>query len=425
VPLLLDLTPLRVNPEYRRLYIGFNLSNIGSHMATVAIGLQVYDLTGSTAAVGLVGLFALVPLVVMGLYGGSLADHHDRRVVALAAQSVAWLTSVLCALQAWLGNTNVWVLYALVALWSAAFGVTSPSRTSIYPRILDRSLLPAANALSVFAMNAALTVGPLLAGFLVDWGGFRSAYTVDAVITTGALWGLLRLRSLPPEPHDDESAATRPGLRSVLDGFAFLATRPNVRMTFVADIVAMLLAQPRVLFPAAGAVIFGGGAKTVGALSAAAAVGGIVAMAFSGRLGGVHRQGLAIVVSIVGWGFAISGFGVAMLAAGGALSQTAALWVGLVCMAVAGASDAVSAVFRTTILQSATPDRLRGRLQGVFIVVVAGGPRLGEMLGGLVTTVLGEGWTAVVGGLLCVLAILVLARLQPGFVRYDSRHPTP
>jgi len=425
MPLLLDLTPLRVNREYRRLYTGFTFSNIGSQMATVTIGLQVYALTGSTAAVGLVGLFALVPLVGLGLYGGSLADHHDRRLVAMAAQGVSWATSILCALQAFLGNTNVWVLYALVALWNGAFAVASPSRSSIYPRILETRLLPAANALSVFAMNASLTVGPLLAGVFVDWGGFRTAYAVDAVITTAALWGLWRLQALPPEPHDDATAATRPGLRSVLDGFRFLATRPNVRMTFIADIAAMLLAQPRVLFPAAGAVIFGGGAKTVGALSAAAAVGGIIAMAFSGRLGHVRRQGLAILVSIVGWGFAIAAFGVALLASGDVLSQKEALWAGLACMAVAGASDSVSAVFRTTILQAATPDRLRGRLQGVFIVVVAGGPRLGELVGGLATSVLGEGWTAVVGGLLCVVAIGVLARLQPGFLRYDSHHPTP
>jgi MFS family permease len=187
----------------------------------------------------------------------------------------------------------------------------------------------------------------------------------------------------------------------------------------------MLFAQPRVLFPAAGAVIFGGGAKTVGALSAAAAVGGIVAMFFSGRLGNVRRQGAAILASIIGWGFAITGFGAALLAAGGTLSQAVALWCGLACMAAAGASDSVSAVFRTTILQAATPDRLRGRLQGVFIVVVAGGPRLGELLGGFAAEGIGEGWTAVVGGLVCVLAIMVLARLQPGFVRYDARHPTP
>ena len=425
MPLLLDLTPLRVNPAYRRLYTGFTLSNVGSQMAVVAIGLQVYELTRSTAAVGVVGLCALVPLVAFGLYGGALVDHFDRRRVGLVAQSVAFVTSIACAVQAWLGNTHVGLLYALVAVWNGAFAVTSPARTSIYPRILERHQLPAANALSVFAMNASLTVGPLLAGVLVDWGGFKAAYTTDAVITTAALWGLSTLPPLPPEHGEDGPPANRPGLRSVLDGLAFLATRPNVRMTFVADIAAMFLAQPRVLFPAAGAVIFGGGAKTVGALAAAAAVGGIVAMFFSGQLGVVRRQGLAILVAVAGWGAAIAGFGVAMLAAGGALSQTTALYAGLLAMAVAGASDSVSAVFRTTILQAATPDHLRGRLQGVFIVVVAGGPRLGELAGGFVAGLVGEGRTALLGGIACVLAIAVLARLQPGFVRYDAQNPTP
>ena len=192
-----DLTPLRESAPYRRLYAGFTLSNIGSQMAVVAIGLQVYDITGSTAAVGVVGFFALVPLVVMGLYGGSLSDHHDRRTVALVANLVAWTTSVACALQAWLGNTNVLVLYLLVAVWSGAFGVSSPARSSIYPRILPREQLPAANALGVFAMSAAMMVGPLLAGLLVDWGGYGVAYTADAVVTTTALWGLWRLQPLP------------------------------------------------------------------------------------------------------------------------------------------------------------------------------------------------------------------------------------
>ncbi|MEO6019707.1 MAG: MFS transporter [Knoellia sp.] len=428
MPLLLDLEPLRSNPDYRRLYAGFTLSNVGSQLAVVAIGLQVYDLTQSTASVGLVGLFALVPLVVMGLYGGSLVDHFDRRVVGLIAQSVAFCVSIACALQAWMGNTQVWVLYVLVAAWNAAFAVTSPARSSIYPRILRRDQLPAANALSVFAMNASMTVGPLLAGYLVDWGGFKTAYTVDAVITTAALWGLARLPSLPPEPaHGGEGNTGRraPGIRSVLDGFTFLATRPNVRMTFIADICAMVLAQPRVLFPAAGAVIFGGGASTVGALSAAAAFGGIGAMFFSGRLGTVIHQGRAILISIVGWGAAVAGLGAAMLAAGEVLTRGQALWVGLVAMAIAGGADSVSAVFRTTILQSATPDHLRGRLQGVFIVVVAGGPRLGELIGGLVAVNVGEGMTAVIGGFACVAAIVVLSRVQSGFLRYDARNPTP
>lgn len=427
--LLPDLTPLRTNPTYRRLWVGFTLAGVGSQMATVAIGLQVYDLTRSSAAVGLVGLFALVPLVVLGLYGGALADQFDRRVLALSAQLVAWACSVLLAVQAFLGVTQVWVLYALVALLNGAFAVMSPARSSIYPRIVPREQLPAANALSVLAMNASMTVGPLLAGVLIGRFGFAAAYSFDAVITTAALWGLFTLGPVRPEPpgvgEGPEAAVRRAGFRSVVDGFRFLGRSPNVRMTFVSDIFAMVLAQPRVLLPAAGTVILGGGATTVGNLYAAGAVGGIVAMALSGRLGAVRRQGVAILVSIVGWGVGIAGLGVALLLAGGPLTQQQAFWAAMTGMFVAGAADSVSAVFRTTILQSAAPDHLRGRLQGVFIVVVAGGPRVGEILGGGVAEVIGEGWTAVVGGLACVLAMGALAVWSRGFVRYDSRHPTP
>ncbi len=425
--LLPDLTPLRRSQDFRRLYTGFTLSNVGSQMAVVAVGLQVYDQTASTAAVGVVGLFALVPLVVMGLYGGSLADHHDRRVVGLVATVVAFAASLVAAAQAWLGSTSTWLLYGIVAVWSGATAVSSPARTSIYPRLLPPALMPAVNALGVVAMNTALTAGPLLAGVLVDVGGYRAAYTADALLTLAAVRSLWLLRPVPPEHSGpgDELRARRAGFRSVVDGFAFLRTAPNVRMTFVADIAAMLLAQPRVLFPAAGAVILGGGATTVGALYAAAAVGGILAMLLSGRLGSVRRQGLAIMVSIVGWGVGIAGLGFALLGAGGALTREQALVAALGAMAFAGAADSVSAVFRTTILQTAAPDRMRGRLQGVFIVVVAGGPRLGELLGGGVAERIGEGWTAVAGGVACVLAVGVLALRHPGFLRYDARRPTP
>jgi MFS family permease len=424
--LLPDLTPLRRSPDYRRLFTGFTLSNIGSQMAVVAIGLQVYDQTGSTAAVGVVGFFALVPLVVMGLYGGSLADHHDRRLVGLVATVVALGASLVAAAQAWVGSTSTWLLYGIVAVWSGATAVSSPARTSIYPRILPPGQLPAANALSVVAMNAALTVGPLLAGVLIDTAGYRVAYTTDALLTLAAVHSLWRLHPVPP---DDDGAVDgvrrRAGMRSVVDGFRFLRTAPNVRMTFVADIAAMLLAQPRVLFPAAGAVILGGGATTVGALYAATAVGGILAMLVSGRLGSVRRQGLAIMVSVAGWGVGIAGLGFALLGAGGVLTPEQALVAALAAMAFAGAADSVSAVFRTTILQTAAPDRMRGRLQGVFIVVVAGGPRLGELVGGGVAERIGEGWTAVLGGAACIIAIGLLSLRHPGFLRYDARHPTP
>jgi MFS family permease len=425
VPILLDLTPLRVSPAYRRLFTGFTLAGVGSQLTVVAVGLQVYGLTGSSFSVGLVGLFALVPIIVMGLYGGALVDAHDRRTVALVASTVMWASGILTAVQAWLGNTNPLVLYLLVALNSAGFAVVSPARSAIYPRLLERHLLPAANALGVFAFNIALTVGPLLAGFLVYWSGYTLAYLVDVALFTSALWGLFRLAPIPPEPHPDGLSSGRPGLTSVLDGFRFLGTRPNVRMTFLVDFCAMILAFPRALFPAVAALAFGGGARTVGLMASAIAAGSIVAMLFSGRLGHLRRQGLAVVVCVALWGASILGFGLAVASVGGVLTRSSGMWAGLAFLACAGAADSVSAVFRTTILQAATPDYLRGRLQGVFIVVVAGGPRLGDLVAGSVATAYNEAFAAVAGGIACVLAVAALSAWQQGFLRYDAREPTP
>ena len=231
----------------------------------------------------------------------------------------------------------------------------------------------------MFATNLYLTAGPLLAGLLVDAGGYRLAYTFDAALFTFAMWGLLRLEPIPPEADPDADpgeARRRPGLASVLDGLRFLGTRPNVRMTFLADFCAMILAQPRALFPAVAALAFGGGARTVGLMSAAVAVGSVLACCSPADSAAV-RQGVAV----RGVGGAVGGLDHRVRArrggAGSWWSAGTALWVGAVCLACAGAADSVSSVFRNTILQSATPDHLRGRLQGVFIVVVAGGPRLG------------------------------------------------
>jgi MFS family permease len=425
VPILLDLAPLRASPAYRRLFTGFTLAGVGSQLTVVAIGLQVYGLTGSSFSVGLVGLFALVPIIIMGLYGGALIDAHDRRIVALVASGVMWSTGILTMLQAWLGNTNPLVLYLLVAVNSAGFAVVSPARSAIYPRLLARHLLPAANALTVFAFNVALTVGPLLAGFLVAWRGYTLAYSVDVVLFTSAMWGLFRLPPIPPQPHPDALGRGRPGLASVLDGLRFLGTRPNVRMTFLADFCAMVLAMPRALFPAVAVLAFGGGARTVGYMASAVAVGSIVAMTFSGKLGHLRRQGVAVVVCVALWGVSISGFGIAVASAGGVLTRSSALLMGAFFLACAGAADSVSAVFRTTILQAATPDHLRGRLQGVFIVVVAGGPRLGDLVSGSVATVSSEAFAAIAGGIACVLAVAAITAGQRGFLRYDSRDPTP
>lgn len=440
--LLVDTTPLRASPAFRRLWWGLGVSNLGAQLTVVAVGLQVYALTGSTFSVGLLGVFALVPLVVLGLYGGALVDAYDRRTVALWASAVLWIVTIALAVQAWLGLDSVPALYGLVALQSAAFAVNNPARSAIIPRLVEPRLLPAANTLMTITWNVALTVGPLSAALLVARWGYGVVYTVDVVCFTAALWALVQLPGMPPEPSRAEPGAdgshadvTGPdgrrrvvGLASVVEGLRYLATRPTVRMTFLVDLAAMVFAMPRVLFPAVGVVVLGGGEGTTGALTAALAVGGLLAGVFSGGLTRLHRQGVVILWAIVCWGLSVAGFGLVLVLAGRS-EPSGVLVVGLVAalvmLVLCGASDAVSSVFRQTILQSATPDDMRGRLQGVFIVVVAGGPRLGDVVLGAQATWWGEGWAAVAGGLTCIVVLLALLRWQPRLLAYDARHPEP
>ncbi|NUL48964.1 MFS transporter [Cellulosimicrobium funkei] len=432
--LLADLTPLRVSPAYRRLWIGNSLSAIGTQLTLVAVSLEVFHLTGSSLAVGMLGLFALVPLVVAGLYGGAVADHVDRRKLALGSSSVLWLTTVLIAAHAWLGVESVWVLYTLVAVHSGASGINQPTRGAIIPALVGTKLLPAANALNMMTFSVAMMVGPLFAGVLVVGVGYAWTYSVDVVTFLAALYAVWRLPSLPPQR--DPGAPDPPrrvGWRSVVEGFTFLASRPNLRMTFLADIVAMATAFPRALLPAIGAVVgssvLGGGEAAVGVLLAAMALGAFLTGLFSGPLTRIVRHGVAVYASILGWGLSVAGFGVVVLLASRATAAGVDpgpyLWPAAGCLALAGCADSVSSVFRNTILQTATPDHLRGRLQGVFIVVVAGGPRVGEMLTGGAAELLTEPVTLIAGGLACVLGVSALMRWQPGFLRYDARHPVP
>lgn len=420
--LLADITPLKESPAFRRLWLGSAVSAVGSQLTLVAVSLEVYRLTQDSSYVGLLGIFALVPLVFGGLLGGSIADSHDRRRVALLATSVLWLTTGLIAVQSWLHVGNVWVLYLLIALQSGAQSINQPARSATIPMLIRKELLPAANALSMVSFGLAMTVGPLLAGVLVAWVGFGWTYTIDFVTFAFVLWAVYRLPSLPPG-----KSAGRAGIRSVVEGFRFLGTRPNLRMTFIIDLVAMILAQPRALMPAIGAVMIGGGEATVGVLLASTAVGAFLAGLFSGPLGHVRWQGSAVVWSVMGWGASIAGFGVVVLLAGHSGTGGVTVWLlpAALCCALAGIADSISSVFRNTILQAATPDHLRGRLQGVFIVVVAGGPRVGDLLAGGATKILTEGWVLLWGGLLCIVGAWLAAWLQPGFRKYDARNPVP
>ncbi|MCK7622686.1 MFS transporter [Streptomyces sp. RS10V-4] len=404
-----DLTPLRTSPDYRRLWCGNTVSWMGQQMTALAVSLQVYALTRSTFAVGLVGLCSLVPLIVFGLYGGAVADTVDRRKLGLVSAAGATVLSVALAAAALAGYHRVWLLYTVVALQAVCFAMNSPARSSMIPRLLPAEQLPAANALSSLTTNLGLMGGPMLGGLIVGWWGYQAAYLIDVVAFGASLYAMWRLPAMRP------GAGDRPPRRaSVLDGLRFLATRPNLRMTFFSDLAAMVLAQPRALFPAIAALWFGGDARTVGLLVAAPAVGAVLGGLFSGWLGGVRRHGLAILLAVAGWGAAIAAFG---------LSRH--LWLGLFFLAVAGCADTVSMVFRSTMLQAATPDEMRGRLQGVFVVVVAGGPRLGDFLAGSAADLTSPAAAVIGGGLACVLVVTALGLGRRAFARYDARDPRP
>lgn len=405
---LTDVRPLQVSPAFRRLFFGSTVSQLGQQMTNVAVAIQVYDLTGSSFYVGLVGVFALVPLVALGLYGGAIADAVDRRTLALVASAGLWAVSVALAVQAFAGNGSVWVLYACIAVQSGFYAINNPARSAMMPRLLDKELIPAASALNMASFNLGFTFGPVIGALAITWHGYGAAYTIDVITFAAAYYALVRLPRMPPMAN-----SPRAGLRSVVDGLKFLRHSPNLRMTFVVDLCAMVLAQPRALFPALAYKVYGGGAGVVGVLQAAPAAGAVIAFLFSGWVSKVRLQGLAIVISVVIYGAAVGGVGL-----------TDILWVGVVFLAISGMADMVSAAYRSTMLQVAAPDQMRGRLQGVFIVVVAGGPRAGDFLAGSVASTVGERLALLLGGLACVVGVLTASALSRRFLQYDARHPT-
>jgi MFS family permease len=406
---LADTTPLRENHDYRRWWFGYSVSFTGTQLTQFAIPLQVYFLTKSSFDVGLVGLVVLVPLVTMGLLGGAIADAVDRRRLTLVTGTALMAVSVVLTVQAALGLRQLWLLYLLAGVQGAFAAIDSSARGAILPRLVRREMLPAANALGQLGFNTGLSIGPLLGGVLVGTLGFAWAYGLDTLSFLAVLYAVWRLPSMAPE-----GGGSRAGVASVLEGLRYLGPRKNLLMTFLVDINAMVFGMPRALFPAIAANWFHGGAETVGLLAGAVPVGALIGAAASGWTGQVRRQGLAVLVSVVVWGGSIGLFGF-----------TRTLWLALVLLAIAGAADMVSAIFRNTILQVSTPDALRGRLQGVFIVVVTGGPRLGDVEAGSVAAAFGTQASVLTGGVACVAGVALLAAAFPSFAKYDATEPAP
>src|SRR3954470_4957424 len=404
-----DTTPLKESADYRRWWLGYSLSFTGTQLTQFAIPLQVYAITKSSFYVGLVGLVVVVPLVVMGLLGGAIADAVDRRRLTLVTSTGLMLLSVALAVLAAAGVHRLWPLYLIAGVQGAFAATDSSARGAILPRLVRRELLPSANALGQLGFQTGLSVGPLLGGVLVGSLGFAWAYGLDALSFVAVLYAIWRLPAMPPE-----GGGSRAGVASVLEGLRFLGPRKNLLMTFLVDINAMVFGMPRALFPAIGVTWFHGGAGTVGLLASAPSIGALLGAATSGWAKHIRRQGLAVLVSVIVWGGSIALFGINRV-----------LWIGLVLLAVAGAADMVSAIFRNTILQVATPDALRGRLQGVFIVVVTGGPRLGDFEAGAVANAFGLVASVVSGGLACIAGVALLAARYPSFAGYDARDPVP
>ncbi|MGB3484804.1 MAG: MFS transporter [Mycobacterium sp.] len=421
--LLLDLTPFRHSRPYGRLWLGTALGSIGQEMTVITVALQVYAITSSTLAVSLIAGIALGPIVVMGLYGGALADRFDRRWVAMSASVISWVAIVVLTVHAWLGGSSLWVLYVAATVNSVANTVGGITRRAIIPRLLPRELLPAAGALNGINMGLMATLGPLLGAAAVSAGGFEVAYLLDALLHTAAFLGVWALPALRPV-----DATTVGAVRAVREGLGYLRRAGNIRFALSIDLVVMALAQPRVLFPALGAVTLGGGVTTVGVLSAAGAAGAVLSALFSGWTGSVRRQGVAILVVSYVYAAAMAVAGVVLLIAvvRPAGHPNTLLIVALAStLAVAGAADGVSAIFRGAILQSAVPDQLRGRVQSIFSIIVTGGPRVGDVVTGAVASMLAIWSPLVAGGAAMLVVIWLLARRSPSFARYDRDHPEP
>jgi MFS family permease len=416
--LVADTRPLR-NPHFRRLWRANIITVVGAQLTVVAVPAQIYADTGSSAYVGLTGLFGLVPLVVFGLWGGALADVFDRRTMLIVTTVGLIGTSALFWLQAHLGNHNVWLLLCLFSVQQAFFAVNQPTRSAVLPKLLEPGLLPAANSLNMTVMQAGAIAGPLVAGALIPVLGFEWLYLIDTFTLLATLSAVVRLPALPVEG----ALRGTPGLRSVIEGLAYLRGHPVLMMSFVVDIIAMVFGMPRALFPEIAHESFLGpeeGGLVFAALFAAIPVGAVLGGVFSGWVSRISRQGLAVVVCILVWGAAMAGFGVAVALADRGADQwrTTMLAVAVAMLVVGGAADMASAAFRMSMLQTAGSDAVRGRLQGIFIVVVAGGPRIADVAHGATAVMVGTAAAAAGGGVLVVVLTVAAAVAVPSFVRY-------
>lgn len=423
--ILADTTPLQ-SPHFRRLWTANIVTVIGAQLNVIVVPAQIYSITGSSGYVGLAGAFGLVPLIIFGLYGGALADMMDRRRLLMITTIGLIVTAVAFWAQAAAGVDNVWLLLSIFALQQAFFAVNQPTRTAITARIVPEGSIAAAVSLNMTVQQAGAIVGPILGGLLIPVTGFALLYLLDAFCLAATLWAVAKLPALPPDLGDSPDAAgatasrrRTPGFRSIAEGFIYLAAMPILLMSFVIDLIAMVFGMPRALIPQISTVDFGeagDGGLFYALLFAAVPLGAVLGGVFSGAVTRLRHQGAGIVVSVLCWGVAIIVMGLAVNLADGRAGLWA--WVAVVAFVIGGVADMFSSVQRSAMLQEAADDRMRGRLQGVFLIVVAGGPRLADMLHGWAGSVFTAGTATLVGGVLVVVGTIVAVAVVPSFLKY-------
>jgi MFS family permease len=402
-----DITPLRASRDLRLLIAGNVVSGLGTQAVLVALPYQLYVETRSAFLVGLLGAVELVPMIAMALFGGALADRHDRRLMLLADQAALVAVAALLAVLAFLGSPPVWALYVLGGLLAGFGAVQNVLRSAIIPNLVEPALVQSAIALHFALFQLTVVVGPGIGGLVIGAFGVGVAYAADAVSCLAMVAAVVAMAPQPPRGRTEEPVAV---LRSIGEGLGFVRRNQALMGSFVIDLLAMTFGMPRALFAVLAVSVYGAGAEGTGLLYASVATGATVAALTSGWLAHARRLGLITIWAVAGWGVAIALAGLA-----------GSLWLAAALLALAGAADSVSAVCRSAINQAVTPDHLRGRMSSVFSLVVAGGPRLGDVEAGTVAAVAGPRFSVTSGGLACLAGVAVVVLAFPALVRYDSR----
>ncbi|WP_211439705.1 MFS transporter [Corynebacterium glutamicum] len=410
-----DTRPFKT-PAFKRLWLGNVATVIGAQLTVVAVPVQIYQMTGSSGYVGLTGLFGLIPLVIFGLYGGSIADAFDKRLVLICTTIGMCVTTAGFWVLTILGNENIWLLLINFSLQQAFFAVNQPTRTAILRSILPIDQLASATSLNMLLMQTGAIVGPLIAGALIPLIGFGWLYFLDVVSIIPTLWAVWSLPSIKPS-----GKVMKAGFASVVDGLKYLAGQPVLLMVMVLDLIAMIFGMPRALYPEIAEVNFGGGdagATMLAFMYSSMAVGAVLGGVLSGWVARISRQGVAVYWCIIAWGAAVALGGVAIVVSPGAV--TAWAWMFIIMMVIGGMADMFSSAVRNAILQQSAAEHVQGRIQGVWIIVVVGGPRLADVLHGWAAEPLGAGWTVLWGGVAVVVLTAICMVAVPKFWKYEK-----